>query len=143
MLRDRALKLQKSFKAKQGFVIMRAYYGLKTHIIKHLELNVGEDTDLYWDDRNHRLDEEGLGDLFCLNVTTLIRSNLDSGFGEKGGLNLCSGTSTKQFSLGFFNPIPEPLQQESSPCLLVIFKPYSRSGEEKWDLHAEVERAWF
>ena len=55
---------------------MRAYYGLKADIVKHMEMSVNEQDEMYWDDRNHRLDED-LNELSILNVSTIIRANLD------------------------------------------------------------------
>ena len=98
MLRKRSMQLQKILKKDFGIVIMRSYYGLKTDIQKHLDLlgDIG-----YWDDFGHRTDED-LGNLNIANVTIATRFKIDEKF---GGLKM--GKSSKQFLLGFFNPVPE------------------------------------
>mmetsp|Transcript_5849 Transcript_5849/g.9988 ORF Transcript_5849/g.9988 Transcript_5849/m.9988 type:complete len:91 (+) Transcript_5849:107-379(+) len=89
MISQRASRLQKQFKLEKGFVILRAYYGIKAHIIKHLEINITDFDNLYWDDQNHRLDEENLShDLYLLNVTVPVRFNLSTELGDHGGLFL-------------------------------------------------------
>ena len=85
MIRAPATKLQKRFKREKGFVILRAYYGLKVDIQKHLELSVQEeDLQLEDDDRNteevkkarasmEKREEKATKDLMIINVTMPVR----------------------------------------------------------------------
>jgi len=40
MMRQRASTLQKQMKKEKGFIVLRAYYGLRTDIERHLDLHL-------------------------------------------------------------------------------------------------------
>ena len=90
LLRAPATKLQKRFKREKGFVILRAYYGLRVDIQKHLELSAlkeGEweqDLRLEDDDNNteelwkarasmEKREKKAIKDLMIINVTMPVR----------------------------------------------------------------------
>lgn len=92
---------------------MRAYYGRKCDIYKYLDTmeNVG-----YWDDFSHRTDES-TRELCLINVTIPLRFKLDEKIPA-----LKIGKASKQYLLGFFNPIPEFIGEQ--PWLCIIYKRY-------------------
>jgi len=120
MIRERASQIHKQFKQEKGLVVLRAYYGSKKDILTHLDLNVGPTGNWYWDDRNHRVDEEFYKErvekkLHIVNVTIPVRFRMDPRAGTNGGIIINSGCNTKQFQLGFFNPIPSGLSESETP----------------------------
>ena len=85
-LRPKADQLQKQLKQSKGFVILRAYYGLKADIRTYLNLE-SQVKDQYWHENQQFLSQnsmergENLGELFIVNVTTSVRFKLDNSFG--------------------------------------------------------------
>ena len=75
---------------------------------------------IYWDDFGHRTDEN-IGNLNIVNVTIATRFKIDEKF---GGLKI--GKSSKQYLLGFFNPVPEFMTER--PSLVVVIKKYEKDG---------------
>ena len=112
--------MQRDMKKQHGFVIMRAYYGRMSDIRTHLDLMQEVE---YWDDQGHRVDED-LGNLMIVNVSIATRFKLDP---AAGTLKFNSGESSKQYALGFMNPIPEFIDEK--PYLCVVYKQYERDGE--------------
>ena len=124
MLKSKAKELQKQVRQKYGIVIMRAYYGLKEDIMTYIDLKLNQIDSLYWEDDETR---ENLGNLKMINVTVPVRYNLDA---KKGGLSLGADEQTKQFNIGFFNPIPEYMSEGNQPVLYMIFK--VKNEEDKY-----------
>lgn len=87
-LRPRAKALQKAMKAEKGFVILRAYYGLRSHIKTYLNLEP-DALKNYWNEDGHRRDEN-FGELFVCNVTIATRFKLDATY---GGLKIGTDSS--------------------------------------------------
>lgn len=120
ILSNRAKVMQKKFKDSHGLVILRAYYGLRTDIMKYLHLTFNQNSDLYWSDDEDR-GSESLDNLHILNVTIPVRFSLDNKLGENGGLKMAAG-ATKSQNRGFFNPIPPCMPEHNCPVLCVIYK---------------------
>lgn len=55
----------------------------------------------------------------------------------RGGINISSGQRTKQYRLGFYNPIPECLPESDNPTLFVLIKVKRRSQSD-----SEQESVW-
>ena len=59
--------------------------------------------------------------LFILDVTTAVQFSIDLKMDEGcGGIRICSGQRTKQYRVGFFNPIPNCLPDSDEPYLCLI-----------------------
>ena len=116
MIKKRAKDVQKKVRAQNGIIIMRAYYGLKSDIVRYMDL--AHFDSLYWEEDDPRL-SENIGCLMIVNVTIPVRLNLNDKLGKSGGLSI---KSSKQFSLGFYNPIPDFMCEHSPPVLYIIFK---------------------
>ena len=73
---------------------------------------------VYWDDFGHRT-EENIKNLNIANVTIATRFKIDEKF---GGLKI--GKASKQYLLGFFNPVPEFISER--PSLVIVVKKYDK-----------------
>ena len=120
--------------------IMRAYYGLKSHIKQYVDLllastdaNQPDTGNLYWEDEAGAADED-FGSLHIVNVTTAIRFQLDT---KEKCLFLRSGS--KQFLLGVYNPIPNFRRDSHTPSLCLIYRLQDPDSEERTVHHEYFE----
>ena len=122
LIRAEARKRQRTFRQRKDFIVLRAYYGLKIDIMNHIDLHLADsEQDLYWpDEKQDEINQDSeIQDLMLINITLPVRLGLL----EKGWcLRLGSGKSTKQFNVGFFNPIAPCLPEHACPVICIIYK---------------------